>query len=418
MSIGEPFLLVPLTNVEFQMGWWSTGTSTGADWSILFNTKIPNGYAPIGDHVYSAFHTGSPYLARMDLNMGALTFAYVRKNRYDAAIPCSDYERIITTTKGIQSTVWRPIHTNKDYIGVGHVCREGTTKPPIGMYYVIHKAYLINAGSNAPLFLDRTFGQVFRTVATTNLFRYGDTQQYGVRDDNAIQACCTGSGSSCADLAPGSLSCQTSMSAYCQPNDIKPGGKCENWCARDPTNCDKLKNNFCDMNPDDPLCDCINALSRPEHTKLTKGNEIVYRKYVPACYFDRCKVGPSRVFTTTEMVEAQQGPRCSGALEYIDQRISVLGDNNIVDADQTVNKVNGEVVDPTKTNTNQQGGPTDESEILGIPQSKFFMFLLIFIAIIVGGYFFIFSDSDEPMQPMPYTPYEPMQQPQQQMQPM
>lgn len=45
-------------------------------------------------------------------------------------------------------------------------------------------------------------------------------------------------------------------------------GECNDWCAKNPADCDSLKFAFCKQFPESSLCDCINASSRPEFIQM------------------------------------------------------------------------------------------------------------------------------------------------------
>jgi len=388
MSVGEPFLFHPLASLLYRWEWsdWGTG---GRDWSFMSATTKPDGYAPLGDLVYDGYLGDN---VGIDPNRTwNIQVLFVRNNRLDVAKPCTDYMEVGTLRADAKCKLWRPVHSDPNYIGVGDICFRGLDKPPAGRYFCLHRKYLLDAGKNAPLFFNEDGLPCYRTIAGTNIFRKGDPQVFGLRDDAALQACCTGSGTACELWTRSSTSCQTAMTEYCSANDIKPGGKCEDWCTRDPVSCDKVKNKFCVEHPEDPFCDCINALDRPDHAALIKDKETIYSMSIPACYYNKCKQGPYKVFTTTEMTEAQQGQRCSQDLKYIDQQIKVLGDNNVLNTNQNVNE--------NQTNIDH----STEPKIFGYPQSQVLMVMLFLIAIAVGYYAFFMEE--EPMYPMYSMPY-------------
>jgi hypothetical protein len=248
-------------------------------------------------------------------------------------------------------------------------------------------------------------------VASTNLFRVDNNQAYGLRDYAAIQDCCTGFGSNCENLQKGSVPCLTALMQSCKAADVKPGAKCAAWCERDPISCDKAKLQYCTDHPDDPLCDCINAFSRADHKELIKGREEIYSMSLPACYYDKCKLGPHRVFTTTDMTTAQLGQRCSQDLKYIDQRIKVEGEGNILNTNQSVQET-------TNTGSAAGGAGTNaanskEKTILGISINTMIIILIAVVVIAVFGYFW-FGRSNPDDAAAAYTMYM-LQQQQQQM---
>ena len=383
MSIGEPFTLRPLSSLLYRWEWsdWGTG---GIDWSFMSVSTTPTGYAPIGDLIYQGYlgdNVGIDPARAWNVQV-----LFVRNDRPDVARPCTDYIDIGTLSADTTSKMWRPTCSDPNFIGVGDVCLRGTSKPIIGKYFCVHRKYLIDAGKNAFLLSTEDGVTCYRTIPSTNIFRRGDPQVFGLRDDANLQACCTGSGTMCELWTKGSTSCQTAMTEFCSANDIKPGGKCEDWCTRDPISCDKVKNKFCMDHPDDPFCDCINALDRPEHAAFIKDKETIYAMSIPACYFNKCKQGPYKVFTTTDMIEAQQGQRCSQDLKLIDQQIKILGDNNVLNTNQNVTE------NPTIIN------PPTETKSLGYSQNQLFMFVLLIIIILSGYYGFIADNGRSYMQ--------------------
>jgi hypothetical protein len=299
-----------------------------------------------------------------------------------------------------------PTHSDQNYVALGHVVRRQganfTPNPPApGQYYLVHRKYLVDLGLTAILFLNEDGIPCYRTVDGTNLFRSDNPQKYVIRDDAQLQACCTGSGSSCDIYTKGSDACQKAMMSYCNGSDIRPGGKCEDWCTRDPIGCDKIKQRFCVEHPDDPFCDCINAFSRADHAALIKDKETVYSYSIPACYYQKCKLGPYQVFTTTEMTAAQNGERCSQDLKYIDQQIKVTGTGNILNTNQTSNENSGAnsgatVVGDGDSGNNSSGlgsilggtnTSTSQNTILGISKTSFIVIviLMVVVAMIFGG---------------------------------
>jgi hypothetical protein len=293
------------------------------------------------------------------------------------------------------SNIFMPTHPDQNYVALGHVVRRQgvnfTPNPPApGQYYLIHRKYLVDLGLTAVLFLNEDGIPCYRTVDGTNLFRSDNPQKYAIRDDAQLQACCTGSGSSCDIYTKGSDACQKAMMSYCSGSDIRPGGKCEDWCTRDPIGCDKIKQKFCAEHPDDPFCDCINAFSRADHTAFIKGKETVYSYSIPACYYQKCKLGPYQVFTTTEMTAAQNGERCSQDLKYIDQQIKVTGTGNILSTNQTSNENSGENSGTTVVGNGEDGSSsngnstTSQSTILGISKPSFIVIVFVILMVVVA----------------------------------
>lgn len=378
--MGEPFLAREVGSLNFSYRWNDRGTG-GSDWGFASH-DVPAGYGRLGDAVHWCVMGLDRAVVPGDL--GCLMnkrVLLVRTDRPDSAVPCTGYEMIRTIQGSNFSTIFKPTHTNSDYIAIGHVVNPGNNNPPpVGMYYLVHRKHLIDRGLTATLDLIEDGVSCFRTIPGYTMFRVGDIQQYAIRNDDALKACCTGSGSDCGTWSKGSGDCQLLMSSSCKAIDIKPGGKCEDWCARDPISCDKLKNRFCSEHPTDPFCDCINAFAREDHAEMIKGKEVIYNQTIPACYYPKCKLGDYQVFTTTAMVEAQNGQRCKTDLQYIDQAIKVTGDNNILNTSQGVTNNLGSVFNISPDQT-----------VYGIPIMDL---LLVLIAVIVlgTGYWMFFMD--------------------------
>lgn len=396
--MGEPFLVREVGSLTFSYRWndWGTG---GEDWGFAAHT-VPDGYGRLGDAVHRCTMNLTRAPGPGDLGCLISTrVLLVRTDRPDSAVPCTGYETIRYVSGNLLSTVFKPTHPDPNYIAIGHVVNMGRdVPPPVGEYYLVHRKHLIDRGLTATLELNNDWVPCFRTIPGYTMFRVGDIQKYTLRNDDALKSCCTGSGSDCATWSKGSVDCQLLMSESCKASDIKPGGKCEDWCARDPVSCDKLKNKFCGEHPDDPFCDCINAFSRADHAAFIKDKEVIYSQSIPACYYSKCKLGPYKVFTTTAMDDAQNGERCKSDLQYIDQKINVSGDNNILNTSQDVTNNKGPV--------NNNAAP--EQTVAGIPVMTI---LLVLIAVLVLGGGYMYMTGDDPTQQIqPMQPMQPMQQ--------
>jgi hypothetical protein len=422
----SPFKEVEPGSLAFRLHWSDSG-SGGKDWSFITirDTSIPDGFANLGDAIYES-HNVSSLGVILPSEFYGVRCLFVAKNRPDVAIPCTGYE----ITKSLKSSIiYKPICPDQNYIALGHVVRRNQTSsfqlfngpPKPGEYYLVHRRYLVDLGYTATYVAGKgDIGSCYRTVDGYHLFKYDGQQKYMIRTDAQLRSCCTGSGSSCEVYNKGSTECQLAMSDYCNLDDIKSGGKCEDWCARDPISCDKLKLNLCRKTPLDSYCDCINAEDRADHTELIKGKEIIYRMSLPACYYNKCKLGPDKVFTTTEMRDAQLGLRCAQDLKYIDQQVKVLGDNNVVDADlaSSIDSEGGAPGAPGEPNSGGIVGETktlitttlaEDDKIAGMQKTTFWI-VFSFILLVVSYLLFSKSDNKDSVQVAYNQPVYGMQQ--------
>lgn len=398
--MSAPFYLASPGSLTYLKQWDDSGTH-GDDWGMIVSS-VPAGYARLGDRIYGGGFPDGWAPIRQSGQYDANVYIpspnelFVAANRPDVAVPCQGYNTIRDYDGDRHARIFIATHPDPNYVALGHICRKDKAKPGPGEYYMVHRKYLIDLGGSAPE-IDPGGGSIqqdgtvaYRTVDSTQLFRFGDRQRWGLRTDATLQACCTGSGSSCEIFTKGSVGCQQAMSAYCSAEDIKPGGKCEDWCSKDPVNCDKLKQQFCQLHPTDPFCDCINAQDRQDYKDLVKGKEVIYNRSTPACFYARCKLGPYKVFTTTDQVSQQQGTACVSDLQYIDQAIKVAGDNNVLQTTQ----VGGTSADG-KGSQIIVPGASDSSAISLTPMNILIMFIVLII-LGAGGYY-IFKSDDKPM---------------------
>lgn len=392
MSIGEPFLLRPLAGDEFFSEWSDHGTG-GDDWAIMSIKNSPSGYAPLGDYLYAGHLSSTKTTVTINPTKAfSIQSLFVRTNRRDIARPCTDYVKVRSMPGDFTANIWRPVYVDPanptspvQFVGAGDVCLRGENKPRIGKYYCLNTRYFFPTTRTAERPKNSDGIPCFRTLAGTNIFRAGvaNNQQFALLDDNTIIDCCTKTTdrpANCGSLSGGSIACQNAMLDSCSAADIKPGGKCEDWCTRDPINCDKIKNQFCVANPNDPFCDCINAFSRADHNAFVKDKEAIYSMSVPACYYSKCKLGPSYVFTTTTM-PGPNSERCVQDLKLIDQRINVSGTGNVVDADQTVNEGDKAV---------DANAPGEDEK-----KSNTYLYLLGLLFVVLVAMYMAFGRSDE-----------------------
>ncbi len=407
----SPFVVVEPASLTFKIQWKDYGTG-GKDWSFVsIASGIPSGYANLGDAVYESWTLRDGKLILSEFY--SVRCLFVAKNRPGVAKPCTRYEVTRSLGGDYKSTIYKPIydHTKEDgdnedeYVAIGHVVRktaDGAPKP--GDYYCVNRRYLIDLGfTGAGIMGGGDIGMCYRTIDKYHPFRFRDNQKYALRTDLQLRACCTGTGVNCETLWKDKLSpsigCQKAMSEYCGLEDIKPGGKCEDWCDRDPVSCDKLKKQLCNLHPLDPACDCINALQRPAHAELIKGKEVIYNMSLPLCYYPGCK--REDVYKTTNMVAIDLSGRCAQDLKYIDQQIKVLGDNNVVDAtmNSSINSGTDTGVSGTPPPIADTASAADTDKIVGLQPSIFWIILAVLFGILM--YWVLGGEQRQAYQPYP-----------------
>ncbi len=376
----SPFKVVEPASLSFTFQWKDYGTG-GKDWGIVSN-NVPTGYANLGDSVYESWTLRSGGALILSEYYGQKCL-FVVNNRPDVAVPCTGYS--IAGKKGgdYGAVIYIPKCVDDNYIPLGYVVRKGSTPPKVGAYYCVHRKYVEDKGATATYIRGSSdFGSCYRSINGYHLFNYNKNQRYVLRTDIQLQTCCTtnlSAGSTCELWYKGSTECQKAMASYCGLDDIKPGGKCEDWCTRDPVSCDKFKEKMCDLHPLDPLCDCINAFQRSDHAELIKGKEIIYNMSLPLCYYPGCK--RENVYKTTGMVATDLSGRCAQDLKYIDQQIKVIGDSNVIDANMSSGIDSGVNADPTPTPNTGAETPQTDSPQLEFTNSKIFW---IIIAVLFG----------------------------------
>jgi cbb3-type cytochrome oxidase subunit 3 len=378
----EPFEKRPVDKQKVRMEWWSAGTGS-PEWSIAKIIEIPTGLGIMGDLVMKGYFPGGIAEGYTNSNHAyGVECLYVKTNRPDVAKPCTGYELVYTTHNQVVAQIYIPTHTDPNYIGIGHVIRHtGRAELKPGDFYCIHRNYLTQLEAPAVRFHTWSNMHMYRTIDGYNMFRfftgYNNTSamaSYSIITDKEFQQCCMGQGlkSKCGSKEPGSGECQIAMKSMCGIADIKPGGKCIDWCAQDVKSCDIAKNQFCAEHPTDPFCDCINATSRADYKDLIKGREKIYNTSIPVCYYDGCQTGPNRVFTTSEMAAAQNTGKCSTDSISIAKKIRDAEEEDILS-----DPPGGSNEDP-----GGQGGPPS-STIMGM-NATYFWILLVFIAVIFG----------------------------------
>jgi hypothetical protein len=188
----DPFLVADVKDIRTLRLWADDGTG-GPSWSINRVQPVA-GYASVGDLCMTGKASiYSPY----DASVGGHTFfdskvLLVRANRPDAAVPCEGYRAVVGIQKGVPfNNFYIPIHSNPDYIAVGHCLghmhQTIIYPPPTGYHYMVHKKYLKDNGAIASLMHQEDFN-VYRTVPNMNTFRVDDRQSYSLITDAMLAA--------------------------------------------------------------------------------------------------------------------------------------------------------------------------------------------------------------------------------------
>lgn len=181
-----------------------------------------------------------------------------------------------------------------------------------------------------------------------------------------------------------SESCTNIMKQQCTANDIKStsGGVCSSWCNSNPELCDVIKVRYCQTNPDDTFCDCINSNTRESYIKDMAALKPESRALPKICNTKLCNARTDLVdvFHTSSYLNDKINYKCP-TLQIIDQSVNVEGDNNVLNTNQNVNNNTGT---PSTPNTPQ---PVDEKNY------KYLYFILLFILIIV--IILYFDDEEE-----------------------
>ena len=146
----------------------------------------------------------------------------------------------------------------------------------------------------------------------------------------------------------------------CSADDIKLGGKCYDMCEANPDICDKIKINYCQQNPSNSFCDCINYSTSQTYNDFLKKHPTVRIAY-PRCISTRCASALDDVFLT-DQIKTDLKVRCSN-ITYTDQSVNISGEGNVANVNQTANittggQSNGQTGNQSGTNVNTQDSTT------------------------------------------------------------
>lgn len=406
----SPFSYLSIESLSWAEQWNDSGTG-GNDWSLI--NPLPPTQTEIrllGDVIYwgriGPIVQGTPRQPNASTpSAGGVQYIIVRNDpKYSK--PATGFNKI-TDLVGMGGAIWRPTCDDPNYVALGDIVRKKDVvpNPATELYSLVHKSYVIDGGNTAKQVVSDDSVQLFRTIEGTSLFRASSTQKYTLLNFTQLQACCSGS-TQCPARLPGSQFCSAAMTANCSADDIKQLGKCESWCQADSPSCDLIKTKFCSDHPDDPYCDCINATTRADYLAQIKGNEFIYNQSIPACFYPKCK--SSYVFTTTDMKTAQLGQRCSKDIDYIDQRINVAGQGNVLNTQQTTQRDSGNTVLPPGTTAPATTSTPDT--ILGLSTEVFYILVIFVVFVFVILIILLRKSGNEQMQQMQQIPMQYMQQ--------
>lgn len=232
----------------------------------------------------------------------------------------------------------------------------------------------------------------------------------------------------CGAYKPGAAVCKSRLQT-CTGAKLKTDEGCQNMCRSDPTTCDKIKRQFCDANPNDRWCTCMNVEQNPDFMKLeSKIIEKTGQSPRLACSpFGRCMTGTDLldIYLPKNIIDDRRNT-CPSYSSYLDQSVTTSGSGNIVNAAQTGN-VGGEsqsggsggagigIQDiPTSGSNNVvniEQTMNSDSIIKGI-NNQTLLIVLGFVLLVIAVVWFSMADTpDGQMYPPMMPPMYPMQQP-------
>lgn len=268
-----------------------------------------------------------------------------------------------------------------------------------------------------------------------------------------LYGCCSNPNAdvrTCGVYKPGAAVCKSRL-AKCTGSKLKDDEGCQTMCRADPVACDKVKRQFCDANPSDRWCSCMNVESNPEFIALQ--NRIIQKTGQSprlACSpFGRCMTGTdlTDIYLPKNIID-DRGNTCPSYTSYLDQSINTSGQGNIVTGTQSANQGGA-----AGTNTSggsapgiaiQEQGTGGSNNIVNFDQSlnasppiiqgvsnQTLLIIVGFVLLVVAAAWFGMSDTDnssqlqmmqlqmqmaQQMQPMPQPMPPPMMYAQPQMQ--
>lgn len=153
--------------------------------------------------------------------------------------------------------------------------------------------------------------------------------------DEHLNKCCRGEIQDqrlCGSYAAGKRECQEFL-MKCSADDLKNNSGCQELCRRDPIQCDRIKFDFCQKNPSDPWCSCMNIDLNPDYQKFAQKviDKTGQGPRIGCAPFGRCNTGIDLLNTfLPSTVLADRATPCPSYSSYLDQSVTTVGDNNVV----------------------------------------------------------------------------------------
>ncbi len=259
--------------------------------------------------------------------------------------------------------------------------------------------------------------------------------------DEHLNKCCKGEiqdPRKCGNFVAGNRECREFLSK-CTAEDLKKNPGCQEMCRKDPVHCDQIKYAYCQKNPEDPWCSCMNVEKNEDYRKFA--NRVIEKTgQVPriGCSpFGRCNTGVDLldIFLPSTILSDRETP-CQSYANYLDQSVTTAGNNNVVTTNLAASIVATPppppVRAPPKTSTpTSTAPPSKPPNVVGIPpytsgvpsyanivgqadtneddhppgdsappatednKTKIFIFILLLVVVLATGYYFFFSSNGE-----------------------
>lgn len=254
-----------------------------------------------------------------------------------------------------------------------------------------------------------------------------------------LYSCCADAAADvrkCGQYKPGAAVCKSRL-LTCTGDKLKTDEGCQNMCRSDPLTCDKIKKQYCDANPNDKWCSCMNVEQNADFIKLQ--DKIIQKTGQSprlACSpFGRCMTGTDLVdiYLPKNIIDDRTNT-CPSYSSYLDQSITTSGSGNIVNANQsgsagggTGNNSAGTGGSSTSTGMGLQDAPiSGDNNIVNLDQNlntdaasksniikgvsnQTILIILGFVMLIFAALWFAKSDTADAQYPGMYQPnmYQP-----------
>lgn len=214
----------------------------------------------------------------------------------------------------------------------------------------------------------------------------------------------------CGAYKPGAAVCSSRL-LTCTGDKLKTDEGCQNMCRSDPITCDKIKRKFCDANPNDKWCSCMNVEQNPDFIALE--NKIIQKTGQSprlACSpFGRCMTGTDLldIYLPKNIMDDRTNV-CPSYSAYLDQSVTTSGTGNVVNTTQTGtaggNAGSGASIglQGTTTGGNNNIVNTDLSLnsspiITGISNQTLFLIIGFVLLVVAALWFFTSGSEPQPM---------------------